>query len=131
MYTALVADGSQLPPVIFTNDPNVPKGVEGRPDAHVVYVPGLSSTPSQNITHMWLDLLQKYLEDEPALIHDSGGEFSGKKIQEEFEQLDISSHKIPGAGGAYLNTCDNNFHYASFKCRHSQPPDAEIYVTFT
>ena len=46
MYTALVADGSQLPPVIFTSDPNVPENVEERNDAHVVYVPNLSSTPS-------------------------------------------------------------------------------------
>lgn len=111
MYTGLVADGSQIPPVIFTNDPNVPEDVEGREDAFVVYIPGLTSTPSQDTTHRWLDKIQDYIGDDPHIIHDSGGEFAGAKIQKEFKDFDISTYTIPGAGGAYLNPCDNNFHH--------------------
>ncbi len=111
MYTALVADGSQLPPVIFTNDPNVPQHVEGTQVASVIYIPTLSSTPSANITTCWLDTVSEYLEDEPHLIHDSGGEFVSKVSQAAFRDIDIHSHQIPAAGGAYLNPCDNNFHH--------------------
>jgi hypothetical protein len=111
MYTTLCADGSQLPPVIFTNDKNVPEGVEGRDDTFVVYIPDLSSTPSANTTIRWLDKIRPYVLDDPHLIHDAGSEFNAKASQTEFEMLNIKSHKIPSTGGACFNPCDNNFHH--------------------
>lgn len=111
MYTALVADGSQIPAVIFTSDPNVPEGIEGDVPGFIVHIPNLSSTPSGDITERWLDVVGDYLDDEPHLIHDAGGEFSSKKITEKFQEKGIIDHKIPGAGGAFLNPCDNNFHH--------------------
>jgi hypothetical protein len=111
MYTALVADGSQIPPVIFTSDSHVREGTEGEREAFIEYIPNLSPTPSASITLRWLDRVKDYLSDEPHLIHDSGGEFKAKLTQEHLTMEDIESHTIPAAGGAYLNPCDNNFHH--------------------
>jgi hypothetical protein len=111
MYTALVADGSQIPPVIFTNDLNVPAGVEGRNDAFVIYVPTLTTTPSANVTLRWLDTISDYTDDEPHMIHDSGNEFTAREVQNHCGESFITTHRIPAAGGAFLNPCDNNFHH--------------------
>jgi len=111
MYTGLVADGSQLPPVVFTSDPHVPEGTEGRHDAKIIYLPTLSSNPSADTTLRWFDIVKNYLEDNPHVIHDSGGEFTAMGVQSELVEHDVTTHKIPGAGGAFLNPCDNNFHH--------------------
>jgi hypothetical protein len=111
MYTTLVADGSQIPPVIFTNDPNVPSDIEGRDDAHVLYVPNLTSSPSANVTLLWLDKVKDFLSDNPIIVHDAGKEFVNKKVEEEFHHFEIISQTIPGTGGAFLNPCDNSFHH--------------------
>jgi hypothetical protein len=111
MYTALVADGSQIPPVIFTSDPNLPAGVEGREDAFIIHIPNLSSNPSADTTLRWIDAIQDYISDDPHLIHDSGKEFTARASQEKLEELGVSTHKVPASGGAFLNPCDNNFHH--------------------
>lgn len=111
MYTALCADGSQIPAVVFTNDPNLPANLEGDSDAKVLYVPGLSSSPSTNTTLRWLDEMEEFLQASTHLIHDSGGEFSSKEAKARFHDVGITTHQIPAAGGAFLNPCDNNFHH--------------------
>jgi len=119
MYTALVADGSQLPPVIFTSDCNVPENVEGRQDAFVVSIPDLSRTPSAEITSKWLDRIEDWLDDETHLLHDAGGEFSSKRAQDDIHMYHVKTHKIPSAGGVFFNPNDNNFHH-DMKCHYYQ-----------
>lgn len=88
LYTAIVADGSQIPPVVFTNDMNLPEGMEERSDAFVICMKDLPATPSARVTQAWFDAVKhKYLADEPHIFHDSGGEFIAKTIQDEFREL--------------------------------------------
>lgn len=111
MYTALVADGNRLPPVVFTSDPNIPRDVAKRDDAVVIYIPNLSTTPSANITLEWHNAVKKYIPRKTHFIHDAGGEFTARKSQDRFKESHIISHQIPGAGGAFVNPCDATFHH--------------------
>ncbi len=108
LYEGLVMDGSLLPPIVFTNCPSVPKGIEGDSEAKVIYVPDLNQ-PTAALTLRWLDLLSEYLEDNPLLVHDKGPEFTASSVQEDMAAKGIRSLAIPTAGGAFINPCDNPF----------------------
>ena len=101
-------DGSLLPPVIFTNCADVPKDIEGERIAFVIYIENLLA-PSADLTVRWMDTIRAYLEDSPLIIHDRGPEYAAKRVQEEFETLEIDARMLPATGGAYANPCDNAF----------------------
>lgn len=108
LYEGLCMDGTVLPPIIFTNCPNVPKGVEQGFDGKVIYLPNLSQ-PSGDMTLRWLDEVAEHLEDNPIVVHDSGPEYIAREVQEDFEQRGIHAMRIPAAGGTFINPCDNPF----------------------
>lgn len=111
IYTALRADDSRLSLVIFTNDPNAPEKIGGKQVAYIIYVEGLTSTPSAQITLRWVSKIEKSLCPNTHLIHDSGGEFISKTSQNDFRKRKLFTHQIPPAGGAYCNPLDNTFHH--------------------
>ena len=111
-------DGSLLPPVIFTNCPEVPKNIEENRIAFVIYIEDIQA-PSADMTIRWLDTVRAYLEDSPLIIHDRGPEYVAKKVQEEFEALDIETKILPATGGAYANPCDNSFN-SQFRRMYSE-----------
>lgn len=84
------------------------KDVEGDRAGKVVYMRDLSGV-SADLTFCWLDEVGDYVSDSPLLVHDSGPEYIAKEVQEDCEARGISTMKIPGAAGAFLNSCDNPF----------------------
>lgn len=101
-------EGTLLPPVIFTNCPSVPKGIEGDTEAMVIYVADLNQ-PTALLTKRYLDIIGDYVEDEPLMVHDKGPEFIASSVQEDMAARGIQSLEIPTAGGAFINPCDDPF----------------------
>lgn len=122
LYEGLVLDGTLLPPVIFSNCPEIPDDItEGR-EAVVIYYPNLQA-PSADTTQRWIDSIRPYLEDSPVVIHDRGPEFVARSVQEEFEALDIQTLILPATGGAFANPCDNAFNSSLRRIYAKQPPE--------
>lgn len=111
MYTAVAANGTVIPPVIFTSDTNVPVGVEEHPDARVFPIPNFKGKATADTTMRWLDTVQPHLADEPLLIHDKGKEFTAAAVTQRLQEEVISSYPIPASGGAFVNPLDNSFHH--------------------
>ena len=101
-------NGTVLPPIIFTNCETVREDIEGDREGKVIYIPNLTQ-PSADLTSRWLDEVGDYLEDSPLVVHDSGPEYTAKAVQADFAGRDISTMRIPSAGGAFINPCDNPF----------------------
>lgn len=101
-------NGDVLPPIVFTNCETVLEDIEGDREGKVIYIPDLTQ-PSADLTSRWLDEVADYLEDSPLVVHDSGPEYIAKAVQADFAGRDISTMRIPSAGGAFINPCDNPF----------------------
>ena len=100
LYSTLVADGTIVPPVIITNDANVPKDVEGKLKAKVLYMPNIKK-PSARTTLAYLDAVKEYFNVGDHIIMDRGKEFENKKVWEQLADMHIIHHKLPTAGGVY------------------------------
>lgn len=111
LYEGLVMDGTLLPPVIFTNCPDVPANIEENRIAFVIYIENLQA-PSAALTLRWIDTIQAYIDDSPLIIHDRGPEYMAQSVQEELEQLEVDTKILPATGGAFANPCDNAFNSA-------------------
>ena len=101
-------DGTVLPPIVFTNCETVQEDIEGGREGKVIYIPDLTQ-PSADLTSRWLNEVADYLMDGSLVVHDSGPEFTAKAAQDDFAGRDISTMRIPSAGGAFINPCDNPF----------------------
>lgn len=116
VYEAFCADGSCLPPVIFTSSEKViahdkrmynPGSLE-RP-AFVVHIPNLGA-PSSDSTVAWVEKMTgkdaNYLDDDSLLILDSlPGHFS-ENSKNAFDDIDATLYRLPAASGKWLNPCD-------------------------
>jgi hypothetical protein len=119
MYTSIAADGTLLPPVIFTSDQTVPANVQGDYVAHVFAVNNFSGKPSADTTLRWLDTLQEHLAAQPFLVHDKGSEFIADSVQVRLGEWNITNREIPAVAGAFVNPLDNSFHHEmKSKYRH-------------
>lgn len=108
LYSALVADGSTLPLILFTTDPEVPVDVEGDTDSIVIYMPDMKG-PCAETTLAALDNWTGYLVPGDHLLMDKGSEFKNKKVAEELQLRRVSSSFYPTGGGAFANPNDNSF----------------------
>jgi hypothetical protein len=108
LYSALVADGSTLPVILFTTDPHVPEDVEGDSDAVVIYMPDIKK-PCAATTLAALDQWTGYLVPGDHLLLDKGTEFKNKKVAEDLELRKLGSSFYPTGGGAFANPNDNSF----------------------
>ena len=68
LVTGLVGDGTMLPPVIFTDDHNLP---EMHFDNAFVLLVESSKGPSRETIMRWFDVVRDWLEDEPLLLLDN------------------------------------------------------------
>lgn len=108
LYSGLVADGSTLPLVIITTDPEVPADIEGDTDAIVLYIPDVKK-PSGDTTLAVLQLWRDYINPGDHLLLDRGSEFNNRQVAQELEDLHASSHFLPTGGGAFADPNDNSF----------------------
>jgi hypothetical protein len=108
LYSSLVADGTTLPPVLFTTDPNVPEDIEGDEDARVIYMPDITK-PCTKTTMAYLDTVRDYFNHDDRIILDRGKEFNNQKVKEEFGHMGVVPHYLPAGGGAFFNPNDNSF----------------------
>lgn len=107
LYSAVVADGSTLPLILITTDPNVPEDVEGESDAIVIYMPDVKK-PSAETTLAALDHWTGYIVPGDHLLLDKGTEFKNKKVAEELQLRQVAGHFYPTGGGAFANPNDNS-----------------------
>lgn len=107
LYSGLVADGSTLPLILITTDPNVPLDVEGESDAIVIYMPNVKK-PSAETTLVALDRWTGYISPGDHILLDKGTEFKNKKVAEDLQLRNIESHFYPTGGGAFANPNDNS-----------------------
>lgn len=118
MYEAFTADGSCLPPVIFTTrlteaskeDDGLFRD-EDNNEAYVVYIPNLGG-PSERSTAAWLDKMtsrgSNYFDDHPHIILDSlRGHFT-PTMQGDWDNIGATLHQLPAASGKWLNPCDQS-----------------------
>lgn len=108
VYSGLVADGSTLPLVIITTDPEVPAEIEGDTDAIVLYMPDVKK-PSGATTLAVLQQWRDYINPGDHLLFDRGSEFNNHQAAQELEDLHASSHFLPTGGGAFADPNDNSF----------------------
>lgn len=101
-------DGSVIPPVLITTDPQVPDDVEGDQDAIVLYMPGVVK-PSAKTTLAYLDAVREYFNHGDHVLLDRGTEFRNKKVEEEFRNMRVLTHFFPTGGGAFFNPNDNSY----------------------
>ena len=118
VYEAFTADGSCLPPVIFTTRETEastePDGLfrdEKGNEAYVVYIPGLGG-PSEKSTAVWLEKMTtrdaNYFGDDPHIILDSlRGHFTEVMLGD-WENVGATLHRLPAASGKWLNPCDQS-----------------------
>lgn len=118
VYEAFTADGSCLPPVIFTTrqtEASTERDGLFRDEkgnvAYVVYIPGLGG-PSEKSTAVWLEKMTardtNYFTDEPHIILDSlHGHFT-KVMLGDWENVGATLHRLPAASGKWLNPCDQS-----------------------
>jgi hypothetical protein len=97
MYVGLVADGTLLPPVIITSDPQIPLGIIDGFDAKIVILPSVRG-PSADTTLRWLEEVKDYISPNSIIIHDNGPEFSNQKFNEELVEYNIVHKAIPPWG---------------------------------
>lgn len=114
VYEAFCADGSCLPPVIF-----VPEPIRGGPDyftpsghhAILIHLPGLGA-PSSESTRLWLKKITRvqdhYFEDNPHIILDSlKGHFT-ETMEEAWQNVNATTHRLPATLGRWLDPCDQS-----------------------
>lgn len=114
VYEAFCADGSCLPPVIF-----VPEPVKGGADyytpsghhAILIHLAGLGA-PSSESTLLWLKRVTRlrahYFEDNPHIILDSlRGHFTAE-MEEAWQNVNATTHRLPAALGRWLDPCDQS-----------------------
>lgn len=118
VYEAFCADGSCLPPVIFTTRETEastePDGLfrdEKGNEAYVVYIPGLGG-PSERSTAVWLEKMTtrraNYFGDHPHIILDSlHGHFTEQMLGD-WENVGATLYRLPAASGKWLNPCDQS-----------------------
>jgi hypothetical protein len=116
VYEAFCADGTCLPPVIFTSSEKVIStqchlfnpGPIDRP-AFVVYMPNLGA-PSTASTVVWLDKMTSegvdYFEDQPHVILDSLRGHFATDAKVSWKDNEATLYRLPSASGKWLNPCD-------------------------
>lgn len=118
VYEAFTADGTCLPPVIFTTreteastEPDGRFRDENGNPAYVVYIPGFAG-PSEASTAAWLEKMtdrhENYFDDKPHIILDSlKGHFT-EVMRGDWENIKATLHRLPAASGKWLNPCDQS-----------------------
>ena len=116
VYEAFCADGSCLPPVIFTSCEKVKStqhhlynpGPPSRP-AFVIYIPDLGG-PSAASTVAWLEKMtskdSNYVADSPLVLLDSLPGHFAENAQMMWDSISATLYRLPAASGKWLNPCD-------------------------
>lgn len=108
---SLVADGSCIPPVIFTDDEECPK--ISFSDGYVLRVRSSTAASIDNMGR-WLNQISPYLEDEPYLLMGPHQSRFNRGIREELEAMGVTLLTFPAKTGKVLDPVDNAFN-ALFK----------------
>jgi hypothetical protein len=107
IYTAICADGTVLPPVIFTSDPSLKD--ETFAPGIVVHVPKIKGESNYS-TQAWFDKIQEYMIDEPILFMDNHFSHHNPAFVEVIEGYDITRVYLPIPCSALCSPLDNSFH---------------------
>jgi hypothetical protein len=107
-------DGSCLPPVIFV--PSKPKDGQryitaDNKEAMLLHIEGLGA-PSSASTLAWLNAVTRrgadYFEDSPHIILDSLRGHFAPTVEEKWENIKATTHRLPATLGRWLNPCDQS-----------------------
>ena len=117
--TALVGDGSTIPPFIVTKSRNIPLGTidENRTGAHVEVMPTTKGESAALVVN-WLTWAQRsgYLVEGDMIICDNGSGFRSSDFDLHLQDAGLRLLHFPPLMGALMNPCDNSFH-ADFKLK--------------
>lgn len=111
VYESFCADGSCLPPVIFTNKP-IKTGILdfNLGKAFVHYVPDVKG-PGNYTTQVYIEDMsnqnENYFADKPHMIFDSLKAHTSNDVLQDWKDNEVTTHQITGSAGKWLNPCDN------------------------
>lgn len=115
---AVVADGTCLPPFIFTSDNKCPK--IKMPEGQVLRV-NSSKAPSNDILLRWLDAAKDYLTPGTLLLMDDHSSRKNKEVLEVMKEMEVELYVLPGGTGKVLDPVDNSFNSVVKHTYYQQP----------
>lgn len=119
VVTALVGDGSVIPPFIVTRSEKIPLGTidPAKTRAHIEVMPSTKGESAALVVR-WLEWAQRsgYLVEGDTIISDNGPGFKSDDFHLHVESAGLRLLHFPSLMGALMNPCDNSFH-AEFKLK--------------
>jgi hypothetical protein len=107
LYTAFVASGSCLPPVIFTAD--VKLSTFHIDDAFIYVQPNIKGHGNKS-TLKWFETVKDYFDQDWLLLTDNGGGSHSQDFVEEAKEFGCQIIYYNTYGGKLLSVNDNPFH---------------------
>jgi hypothetical protein len=107
LFTAFIASGSCLPPVIFTAD--VKLSTFHIDDAFIYVQPNIKG-PGDKSTLKWFETVKDYFDRDWLLLTDNGGGSHGQDFVEEAKEFGCQIIYYNAYGGKLLSVHDNPLH---------------------
>jgi len=119
VVTALVGDGSVIPPFVVTRSKTIPLGTisSEETNAHIEVMPATKGESAALVVR-WLEWARAsgYLVEQDVIVCDNGPGFRSDDFRLHVEAARLCLLHFPSLLGALLNPCDNSFH-AEFKLK--------------